>query len=133
LSSQQDAVKSAKELNNGEVFSADVMGISLSSMVRNTALAFKEGVTDVDKQGGLLIIKMDVEGAEYQVLKEVAESGVLCEYAKMGNRVVFVVEYHNMSITDPKERKREKDGHQAAVKKMEECGIEFQKLQAFWA
>jgi Methyltransferase FkbM domain len=80
-----------------------------------------------------LIIKMDVEGAEYQVLKEVAESGVLCEYAKLGNRVVFVVEYHNMSITDPREREREKDGHQAAVKKMEECGIEFQKLQAFWA
>jgi Methyltransferase FkbM domain len=109
------------------------MGISLSSMVKNTVMAYKEGVTESDKQGGLLIIKMDVEGAEYQVLKEVAESGVLCEYAKMGNRVVFVVEYHNMSITDPKERAREKNGHQAAVEKMKECGIEFEKLQAFWA
>ncbi|KAL3919263.1 MAG: hypothetical protein SGILL_003843, partial [Bacillariaceae sp.] len=133
LSSQQDAVKSAKELNNGEVFSADVQGISLSTMVKNTMSAFKEGATDDDKKGGLLIIKMDVEGAEYQVLKEVAASGVLCEYAKMGNRVVFVVEYHNMSITDARERRKEKDGHQDAVKKMEECGVAFEKLHAFWA
>jgi hypothetical protein len=96
-------------------------------------MAFKEGVTEEDKHGGLLIIKMDVEGAEYQVLKEVAESGVLCEYIKLGNRVVFVVEYHNMSITDPTERKREKDGHQQAVEKMQQCGVDFQKLHAFWA
>ncbi|KAG7365545.1 methyltransferase FkbM domain containing protein [Nitzschia inconspicua] len=133
LSSQQDAVKSANELNKGQVFSADVMGISLSSMVKNTVLAFKEGVTDVDKQGGLLIIKMDVEGAEYQVLKEVAETGILCEYAKMGNRVVFVVEYHNMSITDPKERRREQNGHKEALEKLKQCGVDFQKLQAIWA
>jgi hypothetical protein len=102
-------------------------------MVKKTMLAFSESATDADKRGGLLIIKMDVEGAEYQVLKEVAESGVLCDYAKMGNRVVFVVEYHNMSITDPLERQREKKGHQEAIKKMEECGVDFQKLHAFWA
>jgi hypothetical protein len=133
LSSQQDAVKSAKELNDGRAFSADVTGISLSSMVKNTVMAFKEGVTAEDKQGGLLIIKMDVEGAEYQVLKEVSASGVLCEYIQLGNRVVFVVEYHNMSITDPRERKQEKDGHQQAVEKLEQCGVDFQKLHAFWA
>ena len=28
----------------------------------------------------------------------------------MGNRVYFIVEYHNMSITDAKERRREKEG-----------------------
>ncbi|KAL3919757.1 MAG: hypothetical protein SGARI_007125, partial [Bacillariaceae sp.] len=132
LSSQQDAVKSAKELNNGEVFSADVSGISLSTMVKSTMSAFKEGATDADKQGGLLIIKMDVEGAEYQVLKEVAASGVLCDYIKLGNRVVFVVEYHNMSITDAKQRVTEKKGHQDAVEKMKQCGVDFQKLHAFW-
>ena len=83
--------------------------------------------------GGNIIIKMDVEGAEYQVLKEVAASSVLCEYAKMGNRVVFVVEYHNMSITDAKERREQKSGHQEAIKQMEECGVAFEKLHAFWA
>ena len=102
-------------------------------MVKNTMSAFKEGATEDDKKGGLLIIKMDVEGAEYQVLKEVAASGVLCEYANMGNRVVFVVEYHNMSITDARERREQKAGHQEAIKKMEDCGIAFEKLHAFWA
>jgi hypothetical protein len=38
-----------------------------------------------------------------------------------------------MSITDPRERKQEKDGHQQAVEKLEQCGVDFQKLHAFWA
>jgi hypothetical protein len=96
-------------------------------------LAMTEGASPEEQSGGLLIIKMDVEGAEYQVLKEAAASGVLCKLKELGNRVVFVVEYHNMSITDPTERRREKDGHQAAVETMKQCGVEFQKLHAHWA
>ena len=76
---------------------------------------------------------LDIEGAEYQVLKEVAASGILCKLKALGNRVVLVVEYHNMSITNAEERRREKDGHRDAVKKLEECGVEFQKLHAHWA
>lgn len=133
LSSQQDAVKSANELNSGNVFSADVMGISLSTMVQSTMMALKEDATVEEQSGGILIVKMDVEGAEYQVLKEVAASGVLCKLKELGNRVVLVVEYHHMSITDKAERQREKDGHQDAVKKLENCGVEFQKLHANWA
>jgi len=133
LSSQQDAVKSAKELNGGKVFSADVTGISLSTMVRSTMLAMKEDASPQEQSGGLLIIKMDVEGAEYQVLKEVAASGVLCKLKELGNRVVFVVEYHNMSITDGEERRREKKGHAEAVEQMKKCGVEFEKLHAHWA
>jgi hypothetical protein len=132
LSSQQDAVKTAKELNDGSVVSADVMGISLSTMVRSTMLAFKEGASPADQRDGLLIIKMDVEGAEYQVLKEVAASNVLCDLIKMGNRVVFVVEYHNMSITDPEERQREKAGSNEAKQKMVDCGVQFQTLHGGW-
>ena len=133
LSSQQDAVKSAKELNDGNVFSADVTGISLSTMVRSTMLALKENASPEEESGGILIVKIDVEGAEYQVLKEVAASGILCKLKELGNRVVLVVEYHNMSITNATERRREKDGHQEAIKKMEQCGVEFQKLSANWA
>jgi hypothetical protein len=148
LSSQQDAIKSGKALNDGQVFSADVQGIRLSTLVKNTMLPFRTQKDGIDNNhndnkndsknggggGGLLIIKMDVEGAEYQVLKEVAASGVLCDYIRLGNnnRVYFIVEYHNRSITNPKERKREKDGHQAARTKLEECGVEFGKLQASW-
>mmetsp|Transcript_9682 Transcript_9682/g.23451 ORF Transcript_9682/g.23451 Transcript_9682/m.23451 type:complete len:413 (+) Transcript_9682:167-1405(+) len=133
LSSQQDAVKSAKELNDGNVFSADVIGISLSTIVDSTMLALKQDATADEQSGGILIVKMDVEGAEYQVLKEVAASGVLCKLREFGNKVVLVVEYHHMSITDAAERRREKDGHQAAIDKLEQCGVVFKKLHAIWA
>eukprot|EP00533_Pseudo-nitzschia_delicatissima_P016635 CAMPEP_0197281868 /NCGR_PEP_ID=MMETSP1432-20130617/23381_1 /TAXON_ID=44447 /ORGANISM="Pseudo-nitzschia delicatissima, Strain UNC1205" /LENGTH=302 /DNA_ID=CAMNT_0042748739 /DNA_START=26 /DNA_END=934 /DNA_ORIENTATION=- len=133
LSSQQDAVKSGKELNDGNVFSADVTGITLSTIVESTMLALDEDASKENKKGGVLIVKMDVEGAEYQVLKEVAASGVLCKLKESGNRVVMVIEYHNMSITDKKERNREKNGHRDAISKMKACGVEFENLGANWA
>ncbi len=132
MSSQQDAVKSAKELGNGEVFSADVQGISLSTLTKRSVLAYKPGAIAEETKGGLLIIKMDVEGAEYQVLKEAAASGVLCDYIQKGNRVVMIVEFHNMSITDPEERVREKSGANEAKKTLSSCGVEFGNLQGFW-
>ena len=102
-------------------------------MVQSTMLALDEEASAKEKSGGILIVKMDVEGAEYQVLKEVTSSGVLCKLKELGNRVVLVVEYHNMSITDPTERRREKEGHGVAVKTLEKCGVEFQRLGANWA
>jgi len=132
LSSQQDAVKSAKELGNGQVFSADVQGISLSTLVKRTALAYKPGATPEEETGGLFIIKMDVEGAEYQVLKEASASGVLCELVKKGNKVVMIVEYHHMSITDPTERRREQGGAEEAKQTLAQCGVVFGVLHAFW-
>jgi hypothetical protein len=122
LSSQQDAVKTAKELNNGEVIAADVDGIRLTTLVKNTMLPFKPEATEEDKRGGQLIIKIDVEGAEYQVIKEIAKSNVLCDY----------IETHQMSITDSNERRAQQSGFQDAKKQLEECGVKFGKLQAYW-
>jgi hypothetical protein len=132
LSSQQDAVKTAKELNNGEVIAADVDGIRLTTLVKNTMLPFKPEATEEDKRGGQLIIKIDVEGAEYQVIKEIAKSNVLCDYISMGNKVVMIVETHQMSITDSNERRAQQSGFQDAKKQLEECGVKFGKLQAYW-
>lgn len=112
--------------------SAEVEGISLSTLVRNTMFPFKSDATNEEKRGGLLIVKMDVEGAEYQVLKEVAQSGILCDYIAMGNKVVMIVEFHHMSITDYQERVREKKGSDEAKKKLEQCGVEFGALHAYW-
>jgi hypothetical protein len=119
-------------LNDGEVFAADVQGVALSTLVKNTMAPFSSDADEEGTKGGLLFIKMDVEGAEYQILKEVADSGVLCDYVRMGNRVYFIVEYHDVSITDAQELRREKEGHQEAKKKLEECGVEFGNLQAKW-
>lgn len=66
LASQQDAKKTADQ-NNGTLVTASVQGVQLSALVKNTMLPFKPDATDEDKAGGLLIIKMDIEGAEYQV------------------------------------------------------------------
>jgi len=78
-------------------------------------------------------VKMDVEGAEYQVLKEVAENGLLCDYVANGkNRAVMIVEYHDRSITDVEERKREKKGTGVARKQLKDCGVEFGTLHGQW-
>ena len=133
MSSQQDAVKSANELGDGQVFSADVQGITLSSLTKSSVLAYKPGASPEETKGGLLIIKMDVEGAEYQVLKEVATTGLLCDYISKGNRVVMIVEFHNMSITNADERRREKAGANEAKATLAACGVEFGTLHAHWA
>lgn len=109
-----------------------MQGITLSTIVKNTMLALSESSSDEEKKGGLLIIKMDVEGAEYQVIKEVAASDILCDLVRMGNRVVLIVEYHNRSITNAKERMMEKQGHKEAQDKLQACGVDFQKLHGFW-
>jgi hypothetical protein len=100
--------------------------------VKNTMLPFKPEASSEEKKGGLLIIKMDVEGAEYQILKEIANSGVICDYIKMGNRVVMIVEFHNNSITDPEERRKERAGFGEAKNKLVQCGVEFGEVKAHW-
>ena len=43
-------------------------------------MAYKPNVMPEQRLGGVIILKMDVERAEYQVLKEVSASGVLCDW-----------------------------------------------------
>jgi len=120
-------------MGGGEVVSADVQGIALSTLVKRTALAYKPGATPEEQTGGHIIIKMDVEGAEYQVFKEVAASGALCDLAKKGNQVVMIVEYHPTGITDEEERAREMSGVEEAKQTLVECGVVFAYLGAAWA
>lgn len=120
-------------MNNGTAIAANVDGIRLSTLVQNTMLPFKPEATESDKRGGTLIVKMDVEGAEYLVIKELAKSNILCDYIKMGNKVVLIVEMHHNSITDPKERLRLHNNFRPAKKQLEDCGVEFGKLHAYWS
>jgi len=126
-------MNTAKKVGGGELVSADVQGISLSTLVKRTALAFKPTATPEEQTGGTMIIKMDVEGAEFQVMKEIASSGVLCDLASKGNRVFMIVEYHDFSIRDAEERNRELDGLDEAKQTLSDCGIILGDLLAGWA
>ena len=53
------------------------METSTGSLLKRIAVAFMH-VMPEQQLGGIIILKVCVEGAEYQVLKEVAAEGVLC-------------------------------------------------------
>ncbi len=132
LDSHSDAVNSAKKLGNGQLFYADVQGIALSTLIKSTALAYKAYATAEETTKGSLIIKMDVEGAEYQVLKEAASSGVLCDYIQKGNSVIMVVEFHEKAITDQEQLQDEKSGADDAKHALVSCGVKFEDLDPTW-
>jgi hypothetical protein len=77
-------------------------------------------------------VKMDVEGAEYAVLKEVANSGVLCDFVQMGNNATMIVEFHQQKIKDLVEREQAMNGIQIAKDKLKDCGVRFKRLPTYW-
>ena len=95
-------------------------------------LPFSPAAVEEEISGGLLIVKMDIEGAEFQILKMEANRGTLCKYAAMGNKVVLIVEFHEFAIADTDERARETEGVKDAKKKLEDCGVEFANLDPNW-
>jgi hypothetical protein len=54
------------------------------------------------------------------------------DYIQMGNRVVMIVKFHNNSITDPEERRKERAGFGEAKNKLVQCGVEFGEVKAHW-
>mmetsp|Transcript_43269 Transcript_43269/g.135468 ORF Transcript_43269/g.135468 Transcript_43269/m.135468 type:complete len:345 (-) Transcript_43269:132-1166(-) len=72
---------------------ADVDSVKLTTLIRSY-------ISDEDAHNGdsLLIVKMDVEGAEYPVLDEIVKSGVACAYAGLGNHFVLFYEEHRNSL-----------------------------------
>lgn len=83
--SHQDVKKSATNDNNGEPVAVAVMGLTLTTLLRQTM---------AQTPGSHLMIKMDIEGAEYAVLNEAYDSGILCDYATSAVRVDLLVETH---------------------------------------
>ena len=43
-------------------------------------------------------VKMDVEGAEYMVLDELASSGTACEYTRLGYAFFMIMETHSRRV-----------------------------------
>ena len=132
MANHRDILSSA-QLSNDTASYADVESLSISSLMRSTLLPFKPGATEGEKQGGHFIIKIDIEGAEFQVLKAEANGNVLCNYATLGNKVVVIMEFHEFAIPDKESRKKAMDGVKAAKKKLEDCGVVFVTLDPAWA
>jgi len=132
LQSHQDVQKSAAENKGDGVTAADVEGITLTTLMDKGLLAFSPNATPEDKEGGTLIVKIDIEGGEYDLMSEVAESLKLCEYKAMGNEVILIVEYHFMSITDVKERRPRLQKKDAVKAKLADCGVEMTGMSAMW-
>jgi hypothetical protein len=111
---------------------AKVEGISLSTLLRKTLPPFQPGSSTSGQSDGSLVVKMDVEGAEFGVLKELAVSDVLCDYTKMGNNATLIVEFHQHLIKDPEEKQAAIAGLKDAKEKLKNCGVKFRNLPDFW-
>jgi hypothetical protein len=126
-----DTRKTAMQ-NNGTFLTANVQGIALSTLIQKVLSPFDPNGSKEEKSGGSLLVKMDIEGGEYSVLKELAASPVLCNYVKLGNNATLTVEFHLNKIKDLEERQRAKDGVQEAKEKLKECGVFFKQLPDYW-
>jgi hypothetical protein len=127
----QDVKKSALAQNTSvEMVATDVMGYTIGTIMRQTLIAFDPAAAPEDKKGGHFILKVDIEGGEYPLLKQAAEEGTLCEYVTMGNQADLYIEFHSQRVTGKNPLFGNMKGHR---QKLEDCGVTFRKLGAWWA
>ncbi|EEC47506.1 predicted protein [Phaeodactylum tricornutum CCAP 1055/1] len=132
LQGHQDVRKSA-DVSKGEkleTVAADVMGYTIGTLLRKTTNAFAPDAQPHEQSGGHFILKVDIEGGEYPLLDEAAREGTLCEYVKMGNQADVYIEYHSQRVTGPNPLVKTK---LETKKNLEECGVTFRGLGAWWA
>jgi hypothetical protein len=131
IKSMPDVRKTA-DRNNGTAIEAKVYGMRLSTLLRRSLSAFDPNGEADSKIGGSLLVKMDVEGAEYSIIKELAASKTLCEYVGLNNNVTLIVEYHQRLFRDAEEKLDVMDGVKEAREKLKNCGVVFQQLPNFF-
>lgn len=69
----------------GELVAAPVQGVTLSNFLKQTVK---------HQAGAHVLIKIDIEGAEFAVLNEAYDSGALCDCVASGVRIDMRVEIH---------------------------------------
>ena len=91
-----------------------VMGVTLTSMLQKAV-----------KPGGHVIVKIDIEGAEYLLLEEAIESSILCVMVqKQGVSIHMMMELHDDDVLGspkPRQHWEEIQGHKRIV----DCGVNF--------
>ena len=123
-------VKKAADDSNTKI-AANVTGINLSTLIQNTMAPFQSANTE--SAGGNLILKMDVEGAEYGLIEEVYKSGILCDYvSKYKNNAILWIEYHYPPVIDTIEYNKISVGINETIQGLKDCGVIFAELGANW-
>ena len=77
-------------------------------------------------------MKIDIEGAEYAILKELDAARLIGDYVQMGNNATLVVECHQHLIRDAEEKRQTMEGLKEAREKLRNCGVQFRQLPDFW-
>jgi hypothetical protein len=114
-----------------EKLAAPVMGFTIGTLARKTLRALNPSSAEAEKKGSHLIIKMDIEGGEHFVLPREVKDGTLCEFVKMGNTVDVYLEWHGRNIIGKNAEALLTEGG-AAVKALQDCGVQFHTLEAKW-
>ena len=110
---------------NGNFFKR-VRSFRLSDFLRRLSGSSSSVVGDGgDSRGGRppshLIVKMDVEGAEYEILEELVASGAVCEAVNRGTDVTLLLETHTL-LREKIKPKAPKEAIDTYVYLIERCG-----------
>ena len=103
-------VKKSAEKNNFTKVEAHVQGISLSSLLNKT----------VDSNTKHVFIKMDIEGAEYEVMNEAHDT--ICQTIASGVKIDILLELHPPKIVGQKFEPRT-IFNERTEKSLKECGL----------
>lgn len=131
----QDVRKSIEQ-NGTSTVAVNVTGYTISSLMKQTLSAYDDPKdqqhSDDDILQNHLIIKVDIEGGEYPLLEEAIQNGTLCSFVNETKHVVdFYIEFHSHRVTGNREFGFHK--RKSMMKTLQECGITFRHLAAFWA
>mmetsp|Transcript_17091 Transcript_17091/g.36867 ORF Transcript_17091/g.36867 Transcript_17091/m.36867 type:complete len:410 (-) Transcript_17091:135-1364(-) len=130
MQNHQDVRKSKEEGNMTEAPYHEVMGYTITKLMEMTLKGFDDNAAEEDKKGGHFLMKVDIEGGEYALTQEVVASKALCRYVAAGNTADVIIETHSQRVTGPNPLMRKFGGWK---KELEECGVKFQAIQAYWA
>jgi len=94
-----EAMQAARQDSSCEGKRVQVKSVTLTSLMHQHLTAPSSGTpSDGAGRAGTIMVKMDVEGAEYMVLDELASSGTACEYTRLGYAFFMIMETHSRRV-----------------------------------
>ena len=96
---------------------------------RLSATSTNNNNDDDDGGGGLLIVNVDANAVEYRMLKEVAKTGILCDYISRGNHVIMLIQVHPSSwFVNSTDYDVNFEGYEDSRRLLTLCGVKFEDI-----